>query len=156
VQLLSAWSLGELGDQRAVEPLIRFLDTPDDNLRVSALQSLARLGDPRAIPRMREIAAGRDEFRVRSTALYALAKLGDTEAPAALAAIVSGPRLGEEAQIPRNRVGRTKRWAAHHLVELGAVSTIPALEAAIPRLGFRDRRRVRKLIHTLRQTARSA
>ncbi|MBD2327887.1 HEAT repeat domain-containing protein [Alkalinema sp. FACHB-956] len=46
----AARALGKLGDQRAVQPLIRSLDCSDGYVREAAANSLELLGDPAAIP----------------------------------------------------------------------------------------------------------
>jgi len=49
----ACWSLGELGNRRAVDPLCRLLDSqPDVNSLIprSASTALGKLGDPRAVP----------------------------------------------------------------------------------------------------------
>jgi HEAT repeat protein len=45
----AAWALGEIGDLRAVEPLIGVLDAPHSGIQREAIQALAKLADPRAV-----------------------------------------------------------------------------------------------------------
>ncbi len=49
IRLGSAWSLVELGDGRAFDPLVRLLDHPDSPISSSAARGLGELGDQRAV-----------------------------------------------------------------------------------------------------------
>ena len=49
------WSLGEIGDKRAVEPLIGTLSDKDPSMRVLAILSLEKLKAREAVPRLREL-----------------------------------------------------------------------------------------------------
>jgi chemotaxis protein CheY-P-specific phosphatase CheC len=46
----AAWALGEIGNVKAVLPLIALLNDPSDNVRIHAAWSLGRIGDRRAVP----------------------------------------------------------------------------------------------------------
>lgn len=89
----AAEALGELGDKRAVEPLLAALQTEDWNIRVSVCEALGKLRDPRAVPAL--IAALRDRHKqkvrgpdgeeydsqpVRHAAAKALEQIGGAEA----------------------------------------------------------------------------
>jgi HEAT repeat protein len=75
--MAAASALGNLGDRRAVEPLIEALDDEYWNVKQSAALALGNLGDIRAIrPLIR--ALGEDEFAfARLAAASALSKLGE-------------------------------------------------------------------------------
>lgn len=77
----AALMLGMLGDQRAVEPLIKALEAPGYQTPLYAAEALGKLGDVRAIPALvRLLNSDHDKFR--DTALEALRRLGycdDTE-----------------------------------------------------------------------------
>jgi HEAT repeat protein len=49
------WALGEIGDKRAVEPLIGTLSDKDPSMRVLAILSLEKLKAREAVPRLREL-----------------------------------------------------------------------------------------------------
>ena len=49
-RVIAAETLGDMGDLRAVEPLIKALDDPATEVRWVAAKSLGMLGDPRAVP----------------------------------------------------------------------------------------------------------
>ncbi len=71
----AALMLGKLGDQRAVDPLIRALDAPGFQTPLYAAQSLGKLGDRRAIePLLRAMESHND--KMREAAQEALSKLG--------------------------------------------------------------------------------
>jgi len=50
-----AWALGQIGDARAVRPLIGALDNPDALMRVSAIRALVALDAREALPRLRQM-----------------------------------------------------------------------------------------------------
>ena len=74
----AALMLGKLGDNRAVDPLIRALSAPGHQTPLHAAEALGKLGDPRAIePLLMLAASGRD--KTREAALKALDRLGYEE-----------------------------------------------------------------------------
>jgi HEAT repeat protein len=83
-RLLLAWTLGKLGDRRAVEPLIAALNEKEKLVRQGAAEALGKLGDGRALEPL--IAALADEEEnVRKRASEALESIGGPEAQRALA-----------------------------------------------------------------------
>lgn len=82
----AAQMLGVMGDNRAVDPLIRVLKIPGYQAQLAAAEALGKLGSARAIPVLREIANDPTRDKVRSAAKAALTKLGwqnDVVEPAA-------------------------------------------------------------------------
>jgi HEAT repeat protein len=77
----AAWALGEVGDVRAVGPLIAVLRDPDALVRISAIQSLEKLGATEALPAIRALLTDNalpragDQVSVAETAKVAIAKL---------------------------------------------------------------------------------
>jgi HEAT repeat protein len=55
VNYKAAWALGQIGDTRAVQPLIGALDNPDALMRVSAIHALVALRAREALPRLRQM-----------------------------------------------------------------------------------------------------
>src|SRR5205085_2294162 len=83
----AAYALGDIGDARAVEPLVQVLDDEDVGVREAATFALGELGDGRAveglIKRLKD-----DVLGIRSLAAEALGKLGEERAlPALLLAL---------------------------------------------------------------------
>ncbi|AFY42406.1 HEAT repeat domain-containing protein [Nostoc sp. PCC 7107] len=76
---LAAKKLGELGDIRAVEPLLQALSHPSGKVRTNAIESLVKLGDSRAVEPLIQCLQDSDFF-VRTKAAWALAEFGDTKA----------------------------------------------------------------------------
>lgn len=71
----AALMLGQLRDQRAVEPLIRALTAPGYQTPIYAAQALGKIGDRRAIePLLAALNSGNERFR--QAALEALKNLG--------------------------------------------------------------------------------
>jgi HEAT repeat protein len=110
----AAWSLGELKDARAVEPLIAMLlGDKDDGVRIFAAFGLGKIGDARAVP---ALIAALDETddNVLYAVAQALGKIGDDRAVepliAALKTLGNGRSLFRDAAV----------WA---LEQLGHAST---------------------------------
>lgn len=78
VRSRAALMLGKLGDMRAVEPLIRALDTRGYQMSLNAVESLAALGDTRAIGPLRILASNSTD-RLQDASLDALERLGWVE-----------------------------------------------------------------------------
>ena len=70
----AADALGEIGDPKAVEPLIAALKDPDDDVREAAAEALGRIGDPRAVDPL-NAALNDPDHDVRQEAEKALARL---------------------------------------------------------------------------------
>lgn len=71
----AALMLGKIGDTRAVEPLIRALDTPGFQITLNAVEALGKLGDRRAIEPLKRFLTT-DHEKYREAAQVALNKLG--------------------------------------------------------------------------------
>ncbi len=79
IRQAAAQALGELGDKRAVNPLINMLDDLDPNVRSNAAQALGKLGDKRAVkPLINRL--NDSGSSVSSNAAQALGELGDKRA----------------------------------------------------------------------------
>jgi HEAT repeat protein len=55
VNYIVPWSLGEIGDKRAIPPLIEALDDKAPSMRALAIYALAQLHATQALPRLREL-----------------------------------------------------------------------------------------------------
>jgi HEAT repeat protein len=76
-----AWALGQVGDRRAIGPLIRTLEDRDAHVRVSAIHALEALDAKEALPQLRgllndqAIPSAGPQVPVADTAKAAIAKL---------------------------------------------------------------------------------
>jgi HEAT repeat protein len=96
-------ALGELGDPRAVEPLIAALKDEKADVNQAASGALARLGEPALEPL---VAALEDEDgRARAAAARALGLLGDVRAIGSLLAALGDEEAHVEASAALARLG---------------------------------------------------
>jgi hypothetical protein len=114
VRSSAADALGELGDLRAVEPLLTALEDEDESVRSSAADALGNLGDPKAVEPLLT-ALGDEAYIVRYFAGYALRNLGD---PRAVEPLLTA--LEDENE-------RVRSSAAHALGNLGDPRAAPLL-----------------------------
>jgi HEAT repeat protein len=141
-RISAAHGLGDVGDARAVVPLVRCLQANDQLLRVSALKALAKIGEASAASAVFDVASSDDSFGVRVTAAETLARLGDPRSVALLGSLL----LEEKGQYSRS----FPKWAAKLLVELDGFEAIPQLEAVRRQSRPLTRLRLRRAIRTLR------
>lgn len=88
VRQSAAWSLGEVGDERAVEPLIEALNDRK-RVREVAARALGEIGDARAVkPLIKVLQSG--NWEVSGTSAKALGKIGDERAVQALVETLEG------------------------------------------------------------------
>ncbi|MBD3209855.1 hypothetical protein GF318_00555 [Candidatus Micrarchaeota archaeon] len=116
----AAMALGELGDERAVRPLVAALDDENAEVRISALEALGKIGDSSAVPELMQSLEDYD-WRVRQKASLALKKMKITEEQ--FGRLLSMLSKGETAE---KRAG-----AAMALGELRRTRAIPALKNAM-------------------------
>lgn len=74
VRGVAAETLGEIGDARAVEPLIEAVKDKDEYVRWAAIETLGEIGDARAVESLIEALKDKDED-VRRVAREALSKI---------------------------------------------------------------------------------
>jgi HEAT repeat protein len=84
----AAEALGEIKDERAVEPLIKALDDPFVNVSWIAAKSLGMIGDKRAVEPLIERLKAEDKW-LRIGAAWALGTLGDPRATEPLTSLSS-------------------------------------------------------------------
>jgi HEAT repeat protein len=89
VRAVAAQALGQIDDGRAVEPLISALKDGGSNVRAAAARALGQLGDVQAVDRL--IGALKDhESSVRQAATLALGEIGDARAVEPLIGALKG------------------------------------------------------------------
>ena len=97
-------SLGDLGDARAVAPLVGALANDSYSVRAAAAEALGKLGDARAVAPLIDRLHG-DEPNVESNAVDALARIGvQTGDPLAVLGLVIAAR-------------RQNRWINNKIIE---------------------------------------
>jgi HEAT repeat protein len=79
VRLAAAGALGDIGDARALDPLVAVLQDPDPLVRAVAASALGRIGDARALDPLVAVLQDPDPS-VRQAAVHALGKMGDARA----------------------------------------------------------------------------
>ena len=142
--------LRRIGDPRAGEPLLEQLRVRDNSHRILVVQALARIGDAGAIPAIAEIAnSGTVNWSVRLNAARALGDLGDRRGIALLAETLATPG-GVNAELGGIHYKVSRRWAARTLIAQRGYEALPVLEKSSPGEGFRQRRRLRRVIKRLR------
>lgn len=109
-------TLGEMGDERCVEPLVRALRDGDWQVREAAIEGLGMVGSPAVEPLIRQLR----DWDIRKYAITALGKIKDER--------VLDPLIGQL------RNDEFNDGATEALVELG----IPAVEKLIASLHDKD------------------
>jgi HEAT repeat protein len=160
-------ALTEIGDPRAIEPivnrllegdtwpyggilapwgstafelLLKALDSQDDATRATAAYFLGQFGDARAVEPLIDL-LGRDASnKVRDSAAYALGELRDKRAVDALVAALKDPDEGTRAE------------AAFSLEKIGDERSIPALAEAVSDEHPSVRSSARQALETITQT----
>lgn len=114
----AASALGQIGDVRAIEPLITALNDGEWYVRGAAAEALGRIRDTRAVEPL--IAALKDK-EIRMAATDALGRIGDARAVEPLIAVLKDPSNPNYARV-------------HVLAALGAVAEPRAVEAMVAAL----------------------
>jgi len=140
----AALALGNIGDLRAVGPLIAVLKDKSSRVRENAASSLGKIGDVRAVDPLLESLKDEDEG-VRAQSALALGDIGDSRAVGRLAEVFNGDyyrwirlcaagalvKLGKQeyfdpiTQELKNDDSNTRKWAA---ISLGHTSDPRAVE----------------------------
>ena len=82
---LALMELGMIGDKRAVDPIMRYLDSVQDTGgKRSAITALGRLKAEQAVPMIAELFEAATDFDTRISSSMALAEIGDHQAFAVL------------------------------------------------------------------------
>jgi len=132
VRLEAVRALGEIGEERAVERLVRALGHEDWLMRAAAADALGKIGDERAVERL-VAALGDKSPGVQERAAVALAEIGDERVVERLVAALEDKNPGVQV------------WAAVALAEIGDERAVERLVTALGRsagdksLGVQDR-----------------
>ena len=115
VQTGAAAALGEIGDRRAVEPLIAVLHGPGvgESVQDAAARALGKLGDPRAMETLLAVLHDGQSAQARKSAAESLGRLAE-------------PRATEPLLAAHSDVGRPALAA---LVQIGAPAVEPLIAA---------------------------
>lgn len=170
---ITAHYLGRLRNPEAVPALIDSLDDPSEEVRMTVLRALARIGDKRAVARVAETAENDPALEVSTRAVDVLAQLDDPRGVAGFVSLLTETdrhladgrhRTWTAKELQGSRFiatshrkvkWRVQRWAARRLVELRARDVAPAVAAAAPRAGsFRERVLLRRTAWRLRHPPR--
>ncbi len=140
VRRLAAWILGEIGDSRAIKPLIQALNDEDSDVQWRAAEALVKIGEP-AVEQL--IQALKDENNyIRWWAAEALEKIGEPAVEAL------GQALKDEEE--DEGVRRAVVWA------LGAIGDVRAAEPLIQALKDENRDVRRRAAWALRKIGDSS
>lgn len=123
VRAYAASALGQIGDPRAVDPLIAALKDETGGVRAFAASALGQIGDPRAVEPLIAALKGEGGW-ARKEAVEALGQIGDPRAVEPLVAALNG------------EAGSVRKGAAEALGRLGDPRAVEPLVAA---LADRDR-----------------
>jgi hypothetical protein len=114
VRFDAAYALGNIGDPRAVEPLINSLKDSDPSVASMAASALADINDPRAVEPLIEVLQSADQD-LRTAAINALSEIGDARSVQALIALLNNTEL---------------KWqAAWQLADMDPVATSALMDA---------------------------
>ncbi len=110
VRRRAAAVLGDVGDARAVEPLITALSAlknkGDDLTLVKIVDTLGHFGDPRAVSALiKALDVNARSSQVQRRILNALARIGDRRAIDPIAALIEDQAVGQTAQWALNQLG---------------------------------------------------
>jgi len=129
-QSAAAYALGEIGDERATEPLIRLLERveTDGNVCIAVVNALGKLGNDRAVEAL--VRALSDTVRGRTS------PIGLLEVPVALAAAHALSSIGKQAVEPLinalgSELGRMRVYARRALEMIGEPAVEPLKKALI-------------------------
>ncbi len=102
----AAISLGRVGDERAVEPLIAALGDGNSDVRAAAAQALGKIGDPKAVEPLIIILRYDDAYSLaRKQAIWALGMIGDARAVDPLISVLNNSGHPETQTLASEALG---------------------------------------------------
>ena len=125
VRCQAAEALGQLGDLRALEPLLDALKARDDQMRDAAVRGLGELHNAKAVKPLIAKLLYDSNYNVQISAAFALGKIGDPQAVEPLtAAIKNGSKVGFAADQALKKMPIAALIAAHKKTQIGAVALV--------------------------------
>jgi len=98
----AARSLGEVGDERAVDALLAALHDPEETVRAAAAAALGKIGDPRAIPALTNLLEGKHWLQRAAEEYEKAIEYGANSADIFLALGRVYAELGEQEEAEEN------------------------------------------------------
>jgi HEAT repeat protein len=113
IRRATIWELEKIGDEKAVKPLIEFLDEDKENLILcDAVRALGEIGDERAVePLIKKLKKGFD-FSFQMEAVEALGKIGSEKATEPLINALNDDIVSLVARTALKRIGSTEALKA--------------------------------------------
>lgn len=103
-----AEALGEVGDNRATQPLVESMHTDHLDLRQSIVEALGLIGDKRAVQPLLELLGKSDDIGIYKRAIQSLGQIGDNQAVDMLLQVLSHSEdneVTEQAIIALGKIG---------------------------------------------------
>lgn len=157
---MAAYYVGRIRSAEAGPALVECLGDSSVAVRMTAVKSLARIGDKRAIPAVLRAAERDPDIGVSTQAMDVLAQLGDPRGFGGLVSVLTETDRHlaagrHEPYVYSAMKWRLKKWSARRLVDLRATGAAPAVHAAIPEArSFRERLLLRRTAWRLRHPPR--
>jgi len=136
---LAATTLGQIGAREATPTLLPLLDASDQFIRIAAARALGRLRAVQGLPRLLELAEADPLPVVRSWALFAAVMIGGDTVRTRLLTLIDSPEPS------------TRALALAGLLRLGDPIDVADARQHVRRLGWRQRREVRRVGRKLAQ-----
>jgi HEAT repeat protein/Fe-S cluster biogenesis protein NfuA len=145
----AAWTLGVIGDDRAVEPLVEALNDTRRSLRRNVARALLVMADPRAIDPL--ISALEDPcLEVRRLAVRALGSFGGARAVEALLNYQSSHKFSDEIIVDAlTKIGQSAVEPLTNALDSEHYSVVGVTAAALGKI--RDPRALEPLVSALRK-----
>jgi HEAT repeat protein len=126
-RLLTINALGEIGDKRALDMLIGFLEKDQDvDIQSAVAVSLGKMRDAKALTPLLKKLNSKD-WQVRSDAAYALGKIGDIKAVAALVKLLDD----DVEKVRKSAGGALERITGEKCPILRTLSSYPWIDKVI-------------------------
>jgi HEAT repeat protein len=130
----AAWALGEIKDQKAVNPLINVLKDKDSLVKRMSVEALGKLKNPNAVNPLIAIAMDKNnEYFLRRNAVKALGEIADTKAAAPLITL-----LKENHYTAPISKGLDNEFRVEIIRSLGEIKNVEAVQPLIALINNED------------------